>query len=87
MNWEHWQLPLANLAVGPVEVHLGETLVEVQQPGGQGLQNALQQAMLFHPAFTGDVQDDLGQADQVQDVNQAGKVQDEEGQGHDIDNH
>ena len=100
VNREQWQHPLANLAVGPVLVHLGEALVEVQlqQPGGQGLQNALQQAMLFHPAFwlepeldqAGDVQDDMGQADQVedvQDVNQAGKVQDEEGQGHDIDDH
>ena len=92
VNGEQWHLPLTSLAAGQqVVVHLGYTEVEVEmeKPGSHGLVQAMQQAVLFHPAFGQQPELDqveagqAGQVDQVEDldeVEQAALVQDEVGQ-------
>ena len=69
--------PIDNLGIGPVVLYLGDTQLEMQmvEPGRQGFRDALQHVQLFHPAFgpepelhqDEDVQDDVGQAGQLQD--------------------
>ena len=53
VNGQPIQHPFANVALEPIVVKVGEMEVEVQmqEPGSRGLNKALQQALLFHPAF------------------------------------
>ena len=53
VNGQPVQHPFVNAALEMIVVKVGEVEVEVQmqEPGNQGFNKALQQAMLFHPAF------------------------------------
>jgi len=78
LNGHPIQLPFENAALQPIVLKIGEVQVEVkmQEPGIRGLNKALQQLMLFHPAFG--PQSELDQGEERQE--EVRHVEDVEGE-------
>jgi len=78
LNGHQIQLPFENAALQPIVLNIGEVEVEVkmQEPGIRGLNKALQQLMLFHPAFG--PQSELDQGEERQE--EVRHVEDVEGE-------